>query len=267
MPELPEVETFVRQLRAPLVGRTITGVRIKWPRHVAVPSPREFAGRIRGQRVEAIARRGKYLVFALSVDTLLIHLKMSGDLMVVPTGTARDKHAHTVFSLDNGHELRFKDTRKFGRVYLVGDPEEVTGQLGPEPLAAGFTASKLAERLAAHSRTLKPLLLDQTFLAGVGNIYADEALHLAGLHPLRKSDTLRPEEVKRLWRSIRRALNSGIRHDGASIDWVYRGGSFQHHFRVYDREGQPCRTCGTPIRRITVGQRGTHFCPHCQRKH
>ena len=195
MPELPEVETLVRQLRAPLVGRAITGVTVKWPRHVAVPSARQFAARVRGQCVETIERRGKYLVFGLSADTLLIHLKMSGDLVVVPAGTARDKHAHTVFHLDNGHEFRFSDTRKFGRVYLVSRPEEVTGKLGPEPLAAGFTAKALGERLAAHSRALKPLLLDQAFLAGVGNIYADEALHLAGLHPLRKSDTLRLDDL------------------------------------------------------------------------
>ncbi|MBI3760280.1 MAG: DNA-formamidopyrimidine glycosylase [Chloroflexi bacterium] len=266
MPELPEVETFARQLRAPLVGRTITGVAIKWPRHVATPSPREFAERIRGQRIETVTRRGKYLVLELSGDALLIHLKMSGDLTVVPAGSARDKHAHTIFHLNDGNEFRFSDTRKFGRVYLVCQPEEVTGKLGPEPLAAEFTAKELGQRLAAHSRALKPLLLDQTFLAGVGNIYADEALHMAGLHPLRKSDALRADEVKRLWRSIRRALNSGIRHNGASIDWVYRGGDFQNHFRVYGRQGEPCPACGTRIRRITVSQRGTHFCPHCQRK-
>ncbi len=266
MPELPEVETLVRQLRAPLVGRVITDVTIRWPRHIAIPSPREFAERIQGQRVETIERCGKYLVFGLDRDTLLIHLKMSGALAVVPAGTAEDKHAHTIFHLEDGHEFRFSDTRKFGRVYLVGDPKEVTGSLGPEPLAADFTAKKLGEGLVAHSRALKPLLLDQTFLAGVGNIYADEALHLAGLHPLRKSDTLRPDEVKRLWRGIRRALNNGLRHNGASIDWVYRGGDYQNHFRVYGRESEPCPACGTPIRRITVGQRSTYFCPHCQRK-
>jgi len=267
MPELPEVETYVRRLRAPLVGRTITRVTVKWPRHIAIPSPRQFSQRIRGQRIETIGRRGKYLVFELSAGALLIHLKMSGDLAVAPDGTTRDKHAHTVFHLDNQHEFRFSDTRKFGRVYLVTRPEEVTGRLGPEPLAAGFTARRFGERLAAHSRALKPLLLDQTFMAGVGNIYADEALHLAGLHPLRKSDTLCSDEVRRLWQSIRRALRSGIRHGGASIDRVYRGGEFQNEFRVYQREGEPCPNCGTRIRRIMIGQRSTHFCSRCQRDH
>ena len=264
MPELPEVETFVRQLRGPLTGRTITRATLHWPRHVATPSPRQFSRRIRGQRITAVGRRGKYLVFSLSHGSLLIHLKMSGGLTVAPAGATRDRHAHTVFHLDDGNEFRFSDTRKFGRVYLVDRPEAVTGKLGPEPLAADFTAQTLARRLAAHSRALKPLLLDQTFLAGVGNIYADEALHLAGLHPLRKSDTLSLAEARRLWRSLRRVLRQGIRLNGASIDWVYRGGEFQHQFRVYRRAGEPCLTCGRPIRRIVVGQRSTHFCPRCQ---
>jgi len=119
--------------------------------------------------------------------------------------------------------------------------------------------------LAGRHRALKPLLLDQAFIAGMGNIYTDEALHLAGLHPLRRSDSLTPPEARALWRSIRRALRAGLRHGGASVDWVYRGGNFQNHFRVYQRAGEPCFNCGTPIRRIVVGQRGTHFCPKCQR--
>jgi len=257
MPELPEVETIVRNLRAPLVGRTITGVEITWPRQVVKLSPREFTDRIQGQRVKVIGRRGKVLLFTLSAETLFIHLRMSGDLMVVPTGTAREKHAHIVFSLDDEHELRFKDPRKFGRVSL----EDMTGKFGPEPLGSEFTATTLAKGLASHSRVLKPLLLDQTFLAGVGNIYADESLHRAGIHPLRKSDTLRPEEVSRLWCTLRRVLHSAIRHGGTDLgDRVYRDGGFRP--RVYNRE---CRTCKTPIRRITVGQRSTRFCPRCQR--
>ena len=264
MPELPEVETFARQLRAPLAGRTITRVTLKWPRHIATPSLRQFVRRIRGRRIEAVGRRGKFLVLYLDDGALLIHLRMSGDLLVARDGAARDKHAHTIFHLDDGSEFRFSDTRKFGRVYLVHRPEEVTGDLGPEPLDDSFTAAKFAARLAAHSRALKPLLLDQTFLAGMGNIYTDEALHLAGLHPLRKSDTLTPEEARRLWRSLRRVLRRGIRLNGASIDWMYRGGTFQDELRVYGRAGEPCLTCGTPIRRTVVGQRGTHYCPRCQ---
>jgi formamidopyrimidine-DNA glycosylase len=270
MPELPEVETVVRELRLggkrgpSVVGQTITGVTLRWPRHVARPSAREFRRRLAGQKIVEVTRRGKYLVFNLTRDVMLIHLKMSGDLVVVNGRAPRDKHAHTIFHFRSGHNLRFSDTRKFGRVFLIGRMEEVTGALGPEPLERGFTAQKLGPMLAARRRQLKPLLLDQTFIAGLGNIYTDEALHRAKLHPLRRSDSISPAEVRALWRSIRRTLQSGLRHNGASIDWVYRGGGFQNHFNVYDRAGEPCLTCGTPIRRMVVGQRGTYFCPHCQ---
>ncbi len=272
MPELPEVETVVRELREgsegrgpSVVGQTITGVTVRWPRHIALPSPRELKRRLPGQKIESVSRRGKYLVFNLTRDVLLIHLKMSGDLLVVNGDSPRDKHAHTIFHFRDGHSLRFSDTRKFGKVFLVGRVEEVVGRLGPEPLERGFTAKKLGEMLAAKHRQLKPLLLDQTFIAGLGNIYTDEALHLARLHPLRHSDTLKPEEVRALWRGLRRALQTGLRHNGASIDWVYRGGEFQDYFRVYDREGRPCPVCGTKIVRLVVGQRGTHICPKCQK--
>jgi formamidopyrimidine-DNA glycosylase len=191
---------------------------------------------------------------------------MSGDLLVVNGDAPKDKHAHTVFHFRSGHSLRFSDTRKFGKVFLVGRMEEVTGDLGPEPLERGFTPKKLGKMLAGRHRQLKPLLLDQTFIAGIGNIYADEALHLAKLHPLRRSDSLAPAEVRALWKGIRRALQAGLRHNGASIDRVYRGGGFQNYFRVYDRAGELCFNCGTPIRRIVVGQRSTYFCPHCQKR-
>ena len=272
MPELPEVETVVRQLRegnqergASVIGQTIARVTLRWTRHVARPSPREFARRLSGQKITALTRRGKYLVFHLTQGFLLIHLKMSGDLEVVGDQAPFDKHAHTIFHFRAGSQLRFTDTRKFGRVYWVERAEDVLGHLGPEPLEPGFTARRLGEMLAERQRALKPLLLDQTFIAGLGNIYTDEALHRAQLHPLRRSDTLQPQEVRALWRGIRQALQSGIQHNGASIDWVYRGGHFQNHFRAYGRADEPCLTCGTPIRRTVVGQRGTYFCPRCQK--
>jgi len=271
MPELPEVETIVRQLRdghpmhvSSILGKRIERVTVKWPRHVARPSARVLQQELRGQTVEAISRRGKYLIFKLSDGVMLIHLKMSGDLKLVGPAAPADKHAHTIFHFSDGSALRFSDTRKFGKVFWVRQAEDVTGRLGPEPLEPGFTAARLGGMLAERKRALKPLLLDQTFIAGLGNIYTDESLNMAGLNPLRRSDSLTPAEVSRLWRAIRQALRSGIRHNGASIDWVYRGGDYQHHFRVYDRAGQPCLTCGTPIRRMVVGQRGTHYCPHCQ---
>ncbi len=273
MPELPEVETVARQLREgsaergpSVLGRTIANVTVNWDRHIALPSAREFARRVPGQKILAIARRGKYLIFRLTHDYLLIHLKMSGDLMVVSNSAPPDKHAHTIFHFTRGGQLRFTDTRKFGRVFLVEQAETVVGHLGPEPLEPGFTARKLGQMLHARHRALKPLLLDQTFLAGMGNIYTDEALHRARLHPLRRSDSLTPEEVRALWRSLRHALQSGLRHNGASIDWVYRGGHFQNHFRAYGRADEPCFNCGTPIRRTVVGQRGTYFCPNCQKR-
>jgi formamidopyrimidine-DNA glycosylase len=271
MPELPEVETVVRELRegapkrgASVVGQTITRVTVKWPGHIARPSPRALQKRLRGQRIEGISRRGKYLVFQLTSDALLIHLKMTGHLEVVNGRARPDKHAHTLFHFADGSHLRFRDTRKFGKVFLVSQSEEVTGHLGPEPLARSFTAKKLGQMLVGKRRLLKPLLMDQTFIAGLGNIYTDEALHRARLHPLRRSESLRPEEVSALWRSIRRVLRQGIRYNGASIDWAYQGGGFQNYVQVYDRANEPCDNCGTPIRRILVGQRSTYFCPKCQ---
>jgi formamidopyrimidine-DNA glycosylase len=284
MPELPEVETIVRKLRhgepverglppyPPPVGRVITAAWTNWPR-AAFPSGQAITQQLPHHRIESIGRRGKYIVFTLSPchsvtlpDVyLLIHLKMSGRLQVLRVGTPLDKHTHFVFTLDNGYVLCFNDARKFGRVYYVSHPEEVTGKLGPEPLDPMFNLRAFRELIARKSGALKPLLLDQTFIAGVGNIYADEALWRARLHPLRRADTLKPDEVAALYRGIRAALNDGIKHQGTAIDWVYPEGNYQERLRVYGRTDEPCRRCGTAIRRITVGQRGTHFCPRCQR--
>ncbi|MEJ2012068.1 MAG: DNA-formamidopyrimidine glycosylase [Anaerolineales bacterium] len=269
MPELPEVETIARTLREggegpALPGRCITGVTAKWPRHFQSPKLATFRRRIKDQRVLDVGRRGKYLVFLLERGTMLIHLRMSGDLRLTPSDRKPDRYEHTLFHLDNRWDLRFSDARKFGRVSLVDDPRLALRSLGPEPLDPSFTPEVLADRLHAHHRILKPLLLDQSFVAGIGNIYADEALHIAGLHPLRRSDSLDISETHALWKGIREALQSGLKHNGASIDWVYRGGSFQNHFRVYGREGEPCPVCGKTIKRIVVGQRGTHLCSGCQ---
>jgi formamidopyrimidine-DNA glycosylase len=270
MPELPEVETIANALkegydgRPPLPGRRVEGLSLRWPRHIAEPSVAAFRRRMRGQTIHDVTRRGKYFVMPLDEGTLLIHLKMSGDLKLTERRTARGRFEHTILHLDGDWDLRFSDARKFGKMYLLTDPERLLGTLGPEPLSPGFTPTVLAERLSRHDRRLKPLLLDQTFVAGLGNIYADEALHRARLHPLRLSRSLTPAEVAALWRGIRAALRQGIRHNGASIDWVYRGGDFQNHFRVYQRAGKPCPVCGTTIVRAVIGQRGSHFCPRCQ---
>lgn len=270
MPELPEVETFVRALRRPLAGRTITGARNDWPRHIVTPAFPELRERVSGRQIEGIDRRGKYLVFSLSDgETLIIHLKMSGHLSVVGGDAPPDPYVHTVFELDDGRELRFRDTRKFGRVYLVHDPAEILGPLGPEPLAEDFTVAELAGRLKGRKRVLKPLLLDQTFIAGVGNIYADEALFYAGLRPTRNSASLSAEEIAALHAALRKVLQMGIDREGASINSYVKAdgemGDMQNAVAVFRRTGQTCYQCGGPIERIVLGGRSTHFCPTCQR--
>jgi formamidopyrimidine-DNA glycosylase len=270
MPELPEVETIAAALReggrngTPVLGRKINKVHLLWERTLATPSPKEFKVRLPGQKIQDVARRGKFLLLNLSSDTLLIHLRMSGDLLVETDRQEAAPHHRLMFDLQGGTRLSFNDPRKFGRVWLTDDPDSVLGNLGPEPLSAGFTPEIFFQRTKARRRQIKPLLLDQTFIAGLGNIYTDEALHLAKIHPLTIADSLDYTQVERLWAGIRQVLRTGIERNGASIDWVYRGGDFQNYFRVYQRTGEPCPECGTPIERIVVGQRGTHFCPTCQ---
>jgi formamidopyrimidine-DNA glycosylase (fpg) len=276
MPELPEVETIRMALRQggrngpALLGRTILSAGLLWDRSLSEPSPAEFSARIAGQSFQDFGRRGKFIVAQLTKDTLLVHLRMSGDLRVEPDCDDQGHslpllaHDRVVFYCDDNLRLAFNDTRKFGRIWLTSDPQTVLGGLGPEPLADDFTAEGFFQRLQKNHRLLKPLLLDQSFLAGLGNIYTDEALHLAGIHPCQSSDQLTMDQARRLWQAIREVLLSGISHNGASFDWVYRGGNFQNTFRVYGRAGKPCPVCGHPIERRLVGQRGTHFCPICQ---
>ncbi len=266
MPELPEVETIARTLKPALVGQTILKADLRWARTLAIPTPRKFKERIKGQEIWNVTRRAKFLNLQLSTYNLFIHLRMSGDLYIKEENDPPEKHDRLRLFLSNGRILIFSDTRKFGRVWLTDEPGLVIGKLGPEPLSNEFTTQWLHENLHRHRRQLKPLLLDQTFLAGLGNIYTDEALHRAGLHPLATSDSIKRGQAERLHEAICAVLAEGIRRNGSSIDWVYRGGEFQNYFRVYDRDGQPCPVCGTKIMRLVVGQRGTHLCPKCQRK-
>ena len=278
MPELPEVETIARGLRdgtgdyqISILGCTVTGLHVLWARTLATPKPKEFRKQVVGQTIQYLSRRGKFLVFSLTDYTLLIHLRMSGDLRVEGArdemGKPRpfEKHDRLALEFNNGQRLVFNDTRKFGRAWLVKDSTEVLGGLGPEPLDNELTPGAFFDMLHSRKRQLKPLLMDQHFLAGLGNIYTDEALHLARLHPLAPSRQISKEESNSLLEAIREVLGEGIRRNGASIDWVYRGGDFQNHFHVYGRAGSPCPNCGTPIERLVVGQWGTHICPHCQR--
>ncbi len=264
MPELPEVETIARGLRPELIGRKLLGVQVLWQKTIFTPSPADFVQRISGQHILDVGRRAKYLHLQLNALSLFIHLRMSGDLALQPASYQPQKHDRLILNLDDRRQLVFNDTRKFGRVWLTAHPEDVIGALGPEPFDPAFTPLVLHARLLERHRQVKPLLLDQSFLAGLGNIYTDEALHLSGVHPLRLSDTILFEEALRLHSAILTVLLKGIEHNGASFDWVYRGGNFQNYFRVYGREGQLCPVCATPIQRIVVGQRGTHFCPECQ---
>lgn len=276
MPELPEVETIARALRdggrdePSIMGKTVKDVHVYWKRTLAEPGVPTFTKRIVGQKIKDVSRRGKFIVVHLQSEYLLFHLRMSGDLKVQvnldPEGKRikAQKHDQLVIEFSDGMRLAFNDTRKFGRAWLTRDPQMVLGGLGPEPFDASLTPEVLHQMLSAHSRQLKPLLLDQKFLAGLGNIYTDEALHLAKLHPMTGSKDVTFKQAKDLLRSIRKVLGEGIKRNGASIDWVYRGGDFQNHFSVYQCTGEPCPVCGTPIQRIVIGQRSTHYCPVCQ---
>ncbi|MGB4677990.1 MAG: bifunctional DNA-formamidopyrimidine glycosylase/DNA-(apurinic or apyrimidinic site) lyase [Aggregatilineales bacterium] len=270
MPELPEVEMVVRGLRDDMVGRTFLNMRAEWAPQLGDTTPDAFAARLSGQKVEALWRRGKYVIFELTDDYLIIHLKMTGRLYVAREGEVydADRFLRVVFGLDNGYELRFSDVRKFGRLYLVSDVEGVVGKLGPEPLDGDFTLEAFRARLGNRTRNIKALLLDQSFIAGVGNIYADEALWLAGIAPQRKADTLTAEEQERLYHAVRSVLNEGIAREGSSISWYRKpdgsAGSYQNFFKVYGREDEPCPRCGTPVLKLWIAQRGTHYCPHCQ---
>lgn len=270
MPELPEVETVVRGLRSPLVGRTVQGIWHDWRKTLRTPDADSFAARITGQTFRSVGRRAKYILCQLDDDILVVHLKMTGRLYVVADDAAHeaDRWVHFRAQLDGGQQLRFSDARKFGFVALVRDLSEITSTLGPEPLEDDFTAEVFAARMSGRRSAIKALLLDQSVLAGVGNIYADEALWKSRIHPLRPADSLTPAEIVALHAAVREVLTWGIDYEGASINWYRKpdgtAGEAQDHFVVYDRAGQPCERCGTTLVKTRVAQRGTHYCPVCQ---
>lgn len=275
MPELPEVQTVVDDLiAAEVVGRIFQKIGVYWTKSIATPSVRRFRSGLTGARIEAISRRGKYILIQLEDEGwLLIHLRMSGHLRLVRSQVSRAKHEHVVFRLDGRSDLRFHDPRKFGRLYWVADPMEVVGHLGPEPLEKPFSGKILAQMLAHRRRQIKPLLLDQSFIAGLGNIYVDEALWASGLHPETLSNTLSAAAARSLHRAIRRVLRRGLGNGGTSLSdgegnfssTNGRAGRNRDSLAVFRRTGQPCLRCRTPIERIIVAQRSTHFCPSCQR--
>jgi formamidopyrimidine-DNA glycosylase len=275
MPELPEVETIRLALEPHVVGRRLERVEINDPRLVRPFEPLAVGAELEGERVAALDRRGKYLIVRFeSGRALLIHLRMTGSLRHAASGTLEDDpHRRAVVRLDDGSDVAYRDVRRFGTWELL-EPEEVEPylqlRLGGEPLGRTFTAKSLAERLEGRRAPLKAALLDQRTVAGLGNIYVDEALWRAQLHPLRPAGSLDPGESTRLTRAIREALRAGIARQGASLrDYSTpdgRRGSMQDRFRVYGRGGEPCPRCGTPIDKIRVGGRGTWYCPNCQRQ-
>ncbi len=274
MPELPEVETVANDLRRlGLVGSQITDAHIHWERSIGTPSPAEFRRRIKGQTIVQVSRRAKYLSLLLSNgETIYIHLRMTGRFTLAPIGTPFSPYERVTLELDHSRHLQFHDTRKFGRWYLVEDTHEIIGKLGPEPLDEGFTNEAFAALLATRARLLKPLLLDQTFIAGLGNIYVDEALWYAKLHPMTISNSLTKKQSQALFEAIRHVLKRGLAAEGTTLGTgksnFYRpeGGRGKHQDVVYvfRRTGLPCPRCGTPIERLIVAQRSTHICPNCQ---
>jgi formamidopyrimidine-DNA glycosylase len=271
MPELPEVETTVRLIRPQLVGRRIVDAEVDWRPALGGVSLRRFRKGVLGSRIADVWRRAKYLVFDLDGAGCLVgHLRMTGRLRVLGRADDPGPYSRLRLALSDGRVLHFLDLRKFGRLVYATQPKEVLDGLGPEPLGDGFTRRWFRAALRTRRRQLKPLLLDQSFLAGLGNIYVDEALHRARLHPCRLARRLRPASADRLHAAIREVLEAAIELQGSTFDGFYRTpegnpGRYQHEFRVYGRTGEPCPRCGRPIRRIVVAQRGTHLCPRCQR--
>jgi formamidopyrimidine-DNA glycosylase len=272
MPELPEVETVAAGLRVGAVGLKIAAAECRLPKLLRETRPEDLAA-LAGSRITAVRRRGKVLIVEAEERALLFHLKMTGQFLWAMPRNPPDKHTHLILSFDDtAEELRFRDVRKFGflrclsRADVASSPE--VGRLGPEPLE--ISAGEFAARVGIRKGRLKSVLLDQRVLAGVGNIYADEAIHAAALHPLTSANRLSPVELRRLRTALRRILKAAIAAGGSSVR-DYRSvdgeiGDFQTRHRVYGRSGEKCRRCGGTIKRIVVGGRSTFFCPACQRR-
>jgi formamidopyrimidine-DNA glycosylase len=265
MPELPEVETIRNELSPHIIGHTITGITLFWEGIVRQPTLEEFNSRIIGQTITGVGRRGKYLFFSLtSGQTLVIHLKMTGSLWLKPP----DRFIRAVIHLDGGVKIYFRDPRKFGVMWLVEDKNTIADKLGPEPLEPDFTTRTLAKALSGRKAPIKALLCDQNVIAGIGNMYADEALFLAKIHPMRAGGSLKPAEIKRLYNAIRQVLAAAIVDKGASVDTYFRPdgqiGTAHFQFRVAHRRGESCPICDTPLQRLPVRNRGSYFCPRCQ---
>jgi formamidopyrimidine-DNA glycosylase len=277
MPELPEVETIIHDLiDAGFVGIGIKEAKVYWDRTIAVPKVAEFMNSIAGVTIENIYRRGKYIVFCLSNRSfMLVHLRMSGRLIMASSNESRGKHQHVIISCQNGLDIRFHDPRKFGRFYWVKDLHQILGRLGPEPLDHDFKWTQLKRILSSRQRMIKPLLLDQQMIAGLGNIYVDEALWEARIHPVTPANALTNYQIKGLFSAIQKVLKRGLRHRGTALGKGMNNffpigpgkGKNQHYLKVFRKHNTPCPRCREMIIRLIVGQRSTHICPLCQPIH
>ncbi|WP_220750836.1 DNA-formamidopyrimidine glycosylase [Apilactobacillus xinyiensis] len=272
MPELPEVETVRRGLTSLVENSEVSSVDIIYPKMINV-SPEKFKKCLSKRKIIKIDRRGKYLLFRFNGDiTLVSHLRMEGKYDVESDGTTPGKHTHVIFHLSDGRELRYNDSRKFGRMYLIHNGEEHTlsglGTLGPEPTENDLTFEYLKTIMNKSRGKIKPFLLNQSHLAGLGNIYVDEVLWMSKIHPETMTSLVTDDEIKALRMNIIKEISDAIKGHGTTVhsysNAYGEAGQFQDSLKVYGRKGQPCFRCGTKIEKITVAQRGTHFCPKCQ---
>ncbi|PRS05804.1 DNA-formamidopyrimidine glycosylase [Bacillus halotolerans] len=275
MPELPEVETVRRTLTGLVRGKTIKSVEIRWPNIIKRPAePEEFARNLAGETIQSIGRRGKFLLFNLDHYVMVSHLRMEGKYGLHQEEEPDDKHVHVIFTMTDGTQLRYRDVRKFGTMHLFKPGEEAgelpLSQLGPEPDAEEFTSAYLKARLAKTNRAVKTALLDQKTVVGLGNIYVDEALFRAGVHPETKANQLSDKKIKKLHAEIKNTLQEAIDAGGSTVRSYINSqgeiGMFQLQHFVYGKIDEPCKNCGTMITKIVVGGRGTHFCAKCQNK-
>jgi formamidopyrimidine-DNA glycosylase len=273
MPELPEVETVVRTLNKLVAGKTIEHVQVLLPRIIQRPAePEQFSDALMGQTISRIERRGKFIRFLLSDLTLVSHLRMEGRYGLYKPGEPVEKHTHVIFTFTDGMELRYRDVRQFGTMHIFNQGDEWNSpplhKLGLEPLAPDFTLDLFAKRISRKSTKLKPLLLGQETIAGLGNIYVDETLYRARLHPERPANSLNPQELALLHQAIIDVLQEAVDAGGSSIKSYVNGqgemGMFQQQLLAYGRKGLPCIRCGDPLEKIRLGGRGTHYCPACQ---
>lgn len=262
MPELPEVETVVRDLQDTIVGETIVDIETPWEKAL---QPDTAYDSLTGLTIQNVARRAKFIIISFEKGVLAVHLRMTGKL----TSSPPEKHVTVILHFRSGNSLYFQDMRKFGRMTYTDDVSNITGHLGPEPLSSKFTHQVFFKMLQSKNRLIKPLLLDQTFLAGLGNIYVDEALFQAGVHPQSSAAAVPQKRVQQLHSAIQSILSLSIKAKGTTVINFSHGenqsGSYQAALQVYGRKAEPCVECGTPIEKIKLGQRGTHYCPNCQK--